>query len=717
MADSIRGLTVEIAADATKFNKAMKELRSDAKSSQSELNALQKSLELEFNDEKFARAQAVAKDAIDKTAAAADLLRERLAFMEQSGNADTSAYKKLQAELAQTELKGQQLEKQLAKINQLKTDALVKQINKVGDAITGVGQALTPVSALAAGAIAGLGALGLKAVKTADEIATLATQYDMSAEALQRFNYVALQTDTDAETLYKAFVKVRSGIADIATGATSAASTALQSLKLNFDSFDGSEEQFYAIVAALSSMEDKTQMVAIANDIFGDKLANNLLPMIYAGTDAIEAYCAEYDELGALTNEQVAALAEFDNALNKIKTQFANVAAQIGASLLPLMQSLANIIETSLVPKLQKLADWFNSLSLSQQEFALKALLVVAALAPLALGIGKVVSAVGTVIKVLPQLGSALSALEAHPIIAIIGIIAMILLLLYTRCEAFREAINNLVDSLTSALEPALNAVQDVLNLIMSVITPIIELVGGVLGDVINAITEALQPINDMLADLFSLLQPIFDILTETIGAILAPLQPMLSALFSILQPILKVALIPLQLVLQALQVPLKALGTLLGWLAPLFQVFGNIITKIFGGVIKVINLVLGVIEDAVNFVIGIINGLIDGVNKALGWLGVHIDRIAEVKLRIDTSDVDSLDDVNGIIDSTPPPTDGGTHYDQVGGGGTSGDNYYNDNSTNNKYQNVTVTVNNYAAEVDTDQLVREINMKLAEAM
>lgn len=57
MADNIRGLTVEIAADATTFNKQMRELRSEAKSSQSELNALQKSLELKFDSATFERAQ------------------------------------------------------------------------------------------------------------------------------------------------------------------------------------------------------------------------------------------------------------------------------------------------------------------------------------------------------------------------------------------------------------------------------------------------------------------------------------------------------------------------------------------------------------------------------------------------------------------------------------------------------------------------------------
>lgn len=141
-------------------------------------------------------------------------------------------------------------------------------------------------------------------------------------------------------------------------------------------------------------------------------------------------------------------------------------------------------------------------------------------------------------------------------------------------------------------------------------------------------------------------------------------------------------------------------------------------------GVIFVINLVLGVIEDAVNFVIGIINGLIDGVNAAIGWLVGDIGRISEVKLRIDTTEIDDIDDVNAVIDSTPPETPkddtggtgGGTVYDNGGVAG-GGDTYYNDNSNHTTTQNVTVTIQNYAAEVDVDAMVREINQKLAEAM
>lgn len=688
MADKIRGLTIDITANAANFKKGMDACRRSAKETQGELNALQKSLELKFDSATFERAQKVAQEAIDKTAANVDTLRQRLAYLEKQGNVNTSEYERLSRELAQAELNAQQLQQKLEKLNQIKYNALGDGVQKVGGQIQSAGQALAPFSALAAAGGAALITAGASAIKAGDDIATLASKYDTTASAIQKFQYVALQTDVASEDLYKGLVKVRAGIADIATGTTSIASKALQSLHLDFNSFDGTEEQFYAIINALANMTDKTQMVAAANDIFGDKLANNILPLINSGTDAVNAYRTEFEELGAMTDEQVGELGEFDNVINKIKTQLSNVANQIGASLLPLMRAGAETISTSIIPKLQQLASWFNNLTLGQQKFAMAAITVVAALAPLTIGVGKLVSSVGSIIKAIPQISAALSALAAHPIILIIAAIAMILVVLYTQCEAFRESISNLVGVLGDALQPLLDVVMYLLNSIMSLLSPILELVGGILALVINMVVTALSPFFDMINKIFGLLQPLINI-----------------------------ALLPLRICLQALQVPLQVLGKLLGWLSPLFQVFGNIVSKIFGGVVDIINFVLGVIEHAVNFIISIINGLIDGVNTALGWLGLHIDRIAEVKLRIDTSDIDSMDDVNAIVADTTSTTPAAGAYDQIGASATAGNVYNNDYSTNNTTQNVTVVIENYAAEIDVDEMVRQINIKLAEAM
>ena len=87
-----------------------------------------------------------------------------------------------------------------------------------------------------------------------------------------------------------------------------------------------------------------------------------------------------------------------------LKESIKNVGLQIGTALAPLMQRLAENIQTNLIPKLQRLAEWFNGLSVAQQSFALKAMLVVAALATLTIGIGKLVGSVGNIIKILQQL-------------------------------------------------------------------------------------------------------------------------------------------------------------------------------------------------------------------------------------------------------------------------------------------------------------------------
>ena len=681
MANTIRGLTVEISADASKFNKQMSAVRKDSKSTQTELNALQKSLQLDFDDKKFAQAQKKVQEAIDITAERADILKQRLQFLEETGSVDTSHYRQIQTELAQCELEGQKLQKQLEQINNMKFDAIATNIKNIGNGITKAGKATAGLSLAAAGALTGFAALGKNAVATADELETLATQYQMSAEAMQKFNYVALQTDTEADALYKAFVKVRSGVADMATGTVSTATEALKKLNINLNNFDGSEAQFYAIINALADMEDKTQMVALANDIFGDKLANNILPLIYAGSDAIAEYADEFDSLGALSNDQVAALAEFDNVLNKLKTQFANVAAQIGSSLLPLMQKIANVVSNTIVPKLQQLAEWFNSLSLSQQEFIAKALLLVAALSPILLIIGKITTGIGNIVSLIPKLTGALSTLAAHPIVLIIAAIAGILVILYTKCEAFRESINNLVSTIGGALKPILDIVMELLQTIMDLISPLLDTLGQILTVVINIVVDALSPLFEML-----------------------------SVIFELIKPLLELALIPLQIAFTALEVPLQMLGQLLQWLSPLFKLFANIVKGAFDIVIKVVNIVLGAIEKAVNFVIDIINGLIDTYNTLLGWLFGKADKIGYVSLQIktDTGSTDNLDD----IDTSDSPYNS---YDGVENGGTTGDIYNNDYSTNNKTQNVTVVIENYAQDVDVDALVLEINKKLAE--
>lgn len=684
MAQTIRGLTVEISADASQFNKQMNAVRKDSKTTQAELEALQKSLQLEFDEKKLTQAQKKVQEAIDVTAERADILRERLKFLEESGNVNTSHYRKIQSELAQCELEGQKLQKRLENINNVKLDNFSKHLDDTSKKIGAVGKALTPISAGAAAALTGLGAFGIKAASTGANIDDLSLRFGVSAERIQEWQYLAVQTGVDVEVFNKSLIKARAAMLDLATGTENNASKAMKNLGLSIDQFANNEEMFDGVISALASMEDKTLQAAYANEIFGDKIATQMLPFLNAGAEEIAKFKDEFASIGALSNEQVAALAKLDDAIFRLKESFKNVALQIGAAFQPLLEKLANYIQDNVIPKLQKLAEWFNNLSLSQQEMIAKTLLFVAALAPVVMGIGKVTSAMGNLIKTFPQLGAALKNLATNPIVQVIGIVLAIIAVLYTQCEEFRESINKLVSTLFSALQPIMSNIMAMLSTLMEALMPIIEVVGQILALLINNIIVALMPIIEII-----------------------------SSLFELLMPLIQLALIPLQAVFTALQIPLQILGQLLEWLSPLFQIFANITKGAFDIVLKVINVVLSAVEKAVNFVIDIINGLIDTYNFLFGWLFGKASQLGHVSLQIKTQE-DKDVNVNTKQNTTDSPYDS---YEKIGAGAvTSSTNSTTYNEDNSQY-NIEIQLNatgnlDYDTKTLADEVIKQIVTK-----
>ena len=412
MAEEIRGLNVKFDADFSEFKKNMKAADKDIGSTQKQLKSLQDSLKLEWDSKKFTQAQAQAQKALEATEEKASLLRNRLQEIEKAGVTDKNRdeYNYLMEQLDKTDLSAQRLRQQMEDLDDIRLNNLTKGLDNAVDKLDKAAQKTKTLSTAATALGAGLVATGLKTVEHADEIATLATKYDMSTEAIQRFNYVALQTDTEAENLYKAFVKVQGGVADMQTGVESVSTKALSQLGLSFDQFSGKEEQFYAIVDALSKMEDEAKMVSLANDIFGEKMATNLFPLIYAGTDAVNEYRSEFEQMGALTDEQIQELAEFDNIMNDLKTQYANVAFQLGSGLLPVMKEFSGILVEDVLPVIRELVEWYRGLDEGQQKAVISLILLTAALSPALKLLSSVGGTVSSVIKWLGKMDKATAA-------------------------------------------------------------------------------------------------------------------------------------------------------------------------------------------------------------------------------------------------------------------------------------------------------------------
>lgn len=677
---SKRGLSIEISADVSQFNKSFKDMKKSTSSMKTEVDALVKSLEMNYDSSKMVKAQKKCQEALDATSNQAQVLKERLKYLEDGGNVDSSDYKKLEAELAKTELTAQKLEQQLKKLGNIGSlNALGSGIQNAGNKITSVGKGVSVVSGAAAAGVTALAALTQKTAQTGAELDDLSLRFGVSAEKVQEWQYVAMQTGVESEVLSKAFIKARASMADMASGKTNAAVDVLNKLGLSMEQFGSNEEMFDGVLEALANVEDSTLQAAYANEIFGDKIATQILPYVNTGAEQINALKAEFQSMAYLTNEQVAELAKLDDVLFKVKQSISYAAMQIGTALAPVLESLATTLETTIIPKLEKLSTWINSLSESQLNMIAKIALIVAALGPLILLVGKLTSGVGAFIKMLPGLNTQLSALSAHPIITIIGVVAGILLLLYTRSEAFRESINMLVSTLGSALSPIFETLISVLQPIVGMISELALALGDTLAPVITMITATLTPIIEQ-----------FKFMME------------------VLQPLIQIVLIPMQLHLKALQVPLKVLGALIGWLTPIFTGFGNLVKGIFQGVITWINKALAIVEDSINWVIDKVNAVIDGLNMIPG---VNISKLDKVTLQIGGSVTDDEIEKQAVQSSNSYV------YDTIDTSSMVNTTTNYDYSTNNTTQNVNVTIENYATDVDVDLLVEQINLKLRELM
>lgn len=679
-----QGFTVDIGADSSKFQKEMRKMDRGIRSTGREVRDLTKALAIEWDSKRFVAAQKKAQEALKATEDKADVLRQRLRHLDEAGTSKSSAeYRKLEGQLTRTEAKAVSMKAELQKINQMKFDHIAGQIKGIGDGFTKAGQAMTPVSAAATAIIAGFTKIASSAVKAGDEIGTTAQQLNLSTDQLQRWLYIAEQTDVESTQFVNAVGKMQGALAHLAAGEEDITATALKDLGLTSEEAAlGMEANFDKIVNSLADVEDATLQAYYANEIFGTRMGAKIIPLLNDGGTGLAALGAEFESLGYLTEEQVTSLDAFEDVMDKLKYQFELVKNQIGAALLPVMQNMAGYIQDTIIPAVQSLRDKLSTFSEEQLQNGLKILALVAAMAPVLLIIGKITSGVGGLIAMIPKIVAALNVLAAHPIIAIIALVIGLMVYLYNTNEQFKTSINDLVATLTSALMPVINMVMTLFKQLLAAIMPIINALG-------NQLTLSLRLVVMMITPLIKLLQAI--------------VLPILNVIFKVLGMLISVIMGPLTAAID--------------WLSKLW-------IKGFEVIQKGINSVLGFIERTINGAIDFINKIIRQINKLgdiLGYTIGELDHVAldaeilqEVKTTTTPAEQPDAQTTDMIVDAESP--DSITEMINNLNVDTSPQTVVNnDNST--KDITIEVVVQNYGEEVDTDALVEEINLKLAAQM
>lgn len=173
MADRIKGITIEIGADATKLQDALKNVNKEIKNTQSELKDVEKLLKLDpGNTELLTQKQQLLSKAVGDTKEKLEKLKEAQAKMTDAGVDKSSAeYQKLEREIIDCEQALKKLEKEASQSNVTLQKVAVagEKFKTVGSGIESVGREVSKASAVVA---TGFGA----AIKTTMDFDTQMSQ-------------------------------------------------------------------------------------------------------------------------------------------------------------------------------------------------------------------------------------------------------------------------------------------------------------------------------------------------------------------------------------------------------------------------------------------------------------------------------------------------------------------------------------------------------------
>ena len=153
---------------------------------------------------------------------------------------------------------------------------------------------------------------------------------------------------------------------------------------------------------AFSSLSESEQ-IAAASAIFGKNQMAPWLALINTAPGDVNKLNKALAKNGTAMEMQGAMMSGFGGSIEQLKSGIDVLATSFGEALAPMIQVVVNAI--------QKLVDWFNSLSPETQSIIAGIALAVAAIGPLLVIIGTLASSIGSIISLVGTIGPALGAL------------------------------------------------------------------------------------------------------------------------------------------------------------------------------------------------------------------------------------------------------------------------------------------------------------------
>ncbi|MDR7125498.1 phage tail tape measure protein [Pseudotabrizicola sp. 4114] len=227
----------------------------------------------------------------------------------------------------------------------------------------------------------------------ADEMSKSAQKFGVPIESLSKLKYAADMSGVAMGTLGTGLQKLSRNM-DAAASGNKKAAAMFKEMNIEVKNADGTLRDTEAVLGdvadVLAKMPDGAAKTALAMEVFG-KSGAELIPMLNGGKTALQALTDEAASLGIVIDAKTGKAAEnFNDNISRLKTAIGGLVVQLTAALAPTLEMISE--------KMVDATKWFRDLSPETQTLAAKFAVVAMAAGPLVLGLGFVVSSLGSVV-------------------------------------------------------------------------------------------------------------------------------------------------------------------------------------------------------------------------------------------------------------------------------------------------------------------------------
>ena len=202
-------------------------------------------------------------------------------------------------------------------------------------------------------------ALTKRTAESMDSVLNFSNATGIAVDSLSRLSHVAEINKTSFDDVKTSIVRLVKTMGDASTGSKEQVE-AFERLGLSIYDANGemknAESMFYEVSGALGKVENKTQRLSMAQDIFG-RSADKLGSLLDSNAESLKQLSKESDELGKTFDREAAEkAAKFNDELARLKASIIGVAQDITVTAGPAFVNMFKAV----IPMVSKLAKGFD---------------------------------------------------------------------------------------------------------------------------------------------------------------------------------------------------------------------------------------------------------------------------------------------------------------------------------------------------------------------